>query len=798
MKRMILMSALLAAGAVASPELPQHGVVMEFWDEVKGVPLSTMLEASAKRPPTAVYIRETIDDHNFGADQFGARYSALLVPPATGQYTFYLAADDRAEMLLSTDESAANLKKVCDVQRYMPRHRFVSGRSSGKVRLEQGKKYYLVVNYKEVVNDDHVSLAWEGPGINSKRVIATEYLEPKASPAVLKIWESTAAREQRTNELVAQMLKQPPKRIMPWLNKLPRPDLRLLETELMKVEGAMQGKSDAERQSLLKPYLRAASGVEATPEKPVDNIVGKRLLYLEEAWLQSLSDKQLLKLGPHRLAKSLGDIPPKAKRVKSPVTLSSRGDKWTPELVSTGRYALPGKRVTVEIPAELVGKNLELQVGHHFPPKNNRLVSMPNTSRSFKLNEATTTFVTPHGGLMLLRVPKNVELKNASFTIRGAILAPRFELGKDTDADWEKLKKNPAPWGELVCEHLVLLASREALQEVTNPTALMTWWNENNRDMEDFFAFYPGIPFRMHAGHYAAEGVSYWPLQWGANNMGNQLNLNRLKERNSPLFLHEHGHHCDFWDMELSFWAESTTNWGGYYLKARKGKAFTWKDSHDTHLQRLFNPQDKGMQEIMQDKWYKIASKGTHHWSYPVTSMMIGYADDFGWEAVKATIKRLRNKEDVMYQWPFVKGADADQAKIDRYLIGLSEAAGRDVRPYFAHFKMFPSAGAARLLDELKLPKWDKTHLVQPAVCETRKNKALTIPSSADKLLSFAKDSKITWRASTAAGGSVKTHGNGDAVYTPKHDFTGQDTLTYELSNEYGKTVEKELQIIVK
>ena len=798
MKHVSILSVLLGVAAVATgaPELPKNGVLMEVWDNVKTGQVAELLTTIDKRPANAAYIKGKIDEGPSGADNFGTRFSAWLTAPETGEYTFFLAADDAAELLLSKDESEAGLQKVCSVGRYTPKHHFVPGRAAGTVRLEKGKKYALALHYKDAINDDHVALAWQGPGV-AKDIVARKYLTPRLNEAQRKLWEETTRKTERGKELIKSMAAQPEGELSAWLDKLPRPDLLMLEDALTKVQSKLEGKGPEAFQKGMRRYVKIAAGIKATPETPVRNAVARKLLFMEDAWLKSLSQKQLLRLGAHRLADSLGKVPRGAKPVKRAMKLNSHGDKWREEYLSLGLYAIPGKPFTVTIPPAYVGKKLEVQVGHHFLQKNRPLVSMPNTTYWFKLDKETTQWVSPHGGILLLKVPKEVEMKDTPVGVEGALAAPQFVLGKHTDADWEKRKQAPGPWGELVSEHLILLVPRDVLQTVTKPTEVMTWWNENNRDLEDFYSYYPKVPFRMHSGHYAQEGVSVWPLHWEPKNMAYLLNMEAMREKNSALFLHEHGHHSDFWEMELSFWAESTTNWGGYYMKARPGKAFNWKDSHDRHLRRLFDPNDKGMQEIMQDKWYKIANKGTHHWSYPITSMMIAYAEDFGWECVKGTIKRLRDKDDAMYKWDFVQGADADQAKIDRYLIGLSEAAKRDVRPYFAHFKMFPSAGAAAYLDKLGLTKWDMTYLVQPEKLSTVKNVPLSLACGRNELLSFAKKSSIQWHPVSKMGGRVSMQGKDKAVYTPLDGFTGEDTIRYRVANEFG-FVDKEMRIVVE
>lgn len=798
MKHAFMVSALLAVGAVAlgGPAAPRHGVVMEIWENLKGGRVADMLETANTRPAQAVYIRDRIDEYAFGMDAFGARFTALLTPPATGEYTLYIAADDNAEVLLSTDSTAARLQKVCATPSYMKRHAFVQGPSAGNVTLKKGKKYYLVVNFKDAMYGEHVALAWEGPGIE-KQIIDSKYFTPVLTPEQQQMWEKSAAIENRCKELEKVMRETPKEALAAWLDSLSHDDRNILCVRLQKVVSEVEDMTPEEKQKHLKPYVDIAAGIVATPESPVKNPVAKKLLRLEELWLRSLSDAQLVALGPHRLADSLGRIAPGAQVTTATLALNSAADKWRDEMVSIGYYAAPGKEVKVTIPVGYVDKKLEVQVGHHFPDKDWDFVCMPDTTRWYKLDKETTSFVTPHGGLMLLKVPVGVGMKDTPVTIDGALKAPRFELGRNTDKEWRKLRQAPAPWGELVSEHVILLVRSDALRELKNPTAVMTWWNTNTRDHEDFYAYYPKVAFRMHAGHYAEEGAAWWPLQWAPQNIAYLLNLEAMRKKNSPLFLHEHGHHADFWEMELSRWSESTPNWAGFYMKARKGKHFDWKDTPDQMMRYLFDPKHEGCQGLTRENWYKDSPHGIYGLSMPITAMMTGYAEDFGWKCIKATLKRIRDTKGEMYQWPFVQGADENQAKVDRYLIGLSEAAKRDVRPYFAHFKMIPSAGATEYLDNLKLPRWDLTYWLQPGVTTTKPGVPLAIPCGKETLLSYAGKSRIKWSPTTASGGTVVSKG-GKAVYTPAPGFKGTDVLKYQLSNEYGKTSRKVLKITVK
>ena len=48
-------------------------------------------------------------------DNYGTRMRALVVPPLTGSYTFWIASDDNSTLFLSTDSTPANKRLVASV-----------------------------------------------------------------------------------------------------------------------------------------------------------------------------------------------------------------------------------------------------------------------------------------------------------------------------------------------------------------------------------------------------------------------------------------------------------------------------------------------------------------------------------------------------------------------------------------------------------------------------------------------------------------------------------------------------------
>ncbi|HOQ05751.1 MAG TPA: carbohydrate-binding protein [Anaerohalosphaeraceae bacterium] len=113
------------------------------------------------------------------ADSYGTRIRGYLHPPASGWYTFYIAADSEAQLRLSTDGSPANAALIASVSGGTAPRQWDQSPSqrSAPIFLTAEGKYFIEVLHKEDSGSDHLAVAWEGPGLN-RQVIAGQYLSP--------------------------------------------------------------------------------------------------------------------------------------------------------------------------------------------------------------------------------------------------------------------------------------------------------------------------------------------------------------------------------------------------------------------------------------------------------------------------------------------------------------------------------------------------------------------------------------------------------------------------------------------
>ncbi|MEZ4679074.1 MAG: PA14 domain-containing protein [Caldilineaceae bacterium] len=114
----------------------------------------------------------------FGKD-YGTRIRGFLYPPTTGAYRFWIAADDSAQLWLSTDENSANKRVIASVPEWTHAQQWdrYGSQQSVTIQLQAGQRYYIEVLHKQADQKDNLSVAWQIPG-QERAVIDGAYLSP--------------------------------------------------------------------------------------------------------------------------------------------------------------------------------------------------------------------------------------------------------------------------------------------------------------------------------------------------------------------------------------------------------------------------------------------------------------------------------------------------------------------------------------------------------------------------------------------------------------------------------------------
>jgi hypothetical protein len=122
-------------------------------------------------------------DYTDTAAGFGLQMIGFITPPASGVYTFFLAADDQALVFLSTNSNPANKRLLClepnwaahdewvgpgsGGGRYSPPYSAAAPANVGAATLAAGQMYYVEMLMKEGPGDTggaSLALQWRAPG----------------------------------------------------------------------------------------------------------------------------------------------------------------------------------------------------------------------------------------------------------------------------------------------------------------------------------------------------------------------------------------------------------------------------------------------------------------------------------------------------------------------------------------------------------------------------------------------------------------------------------------------------------
>ena len=188
-KLFLLTSFVLVFGLVANANGQATGqILQEVWENIGGTAVSDLTNNAAYPDnPTWAALLTELKVTDF-ADNYGSRIHGYLYPELSGDYTFWIAADDGCALFLSTDDDPANALRICGHNSWtgiddwdsMPEQK------SEPIALQGGGKYYIAALYKEGGGGDNCSVAWQGPDHPERVVIAGHHLSPAAVPQSLR------------------------------------------------------------------------------------------------------------------------------------------------------------------------------------------------------------------------------------------------------------------------------------------------------------------------------------------------------------------------------------------------------------------------------------------------------------------------------------------------------------------------------------------------------------------------------------------------------------------------------------
>jgi hypothetical protein len=155
-------------------------ILRQYWSDVSGDSVSDLCSSKLyPAKPTGRDLITSMEAPANWADSYGTRIRGFLHPIADGNYTFWIAADDSAELRLSTDIDPNNANLIAYTSDLTDQYEWdkYPEQQSSTVSLSAGQKYYIEVLHKENTGADHVSVSWQGPDF-SQKIIDGLYLSP--------------------------------------------------------------------------------------------------------------------------------------------------------------------------------------------------------------------------------------------------------------------------------------------------------------------------------------------------------------------------------------------------------------------------------------------------------------------------------------------------------------------------------------------------------------------------------------------------------------------------------------------
>ena len=134
------------------------GATLESWVDIEGETIGDLTSGTnyfLSQPNTTERLWTLLEAPNgIFSDNYGRRMKGWLIPPVTGNYTFWVASNNAGELWLSTDDNPANKVLVCKnmLATYSRAWEWFPQQKSLPTTLVKGQAYYFEVRFAEFID----------------------------------------------------------------------------------------------------------------------------------------------------------------------------------------------------------------------------------------------------------------------------------------------------------------------------------------------------------------------------------------------------------------------------------------------------------------------------------------------------------------------------------------------------------------------------------------------------------------------------------------------------------------------
>lgn len=159
----------------------EGSILCRFWRGIEGSSVGD-LTRSEDFPdfPSEIYYMTKFEIPADLDDNYGTMLNGYIVPPESGEYTFWVSSDDDGELWLSDSDKEEGRKLIAKCAPYTTFGNWDAfpTQKSAKIKLEKGKRYYVEALHKEGSGQDFVMAGWQLPSGAMERPIPGNRLVP--------------------------------------------------------------------------------------------------------------------------------------------------------------------------------------------------------------------------------------------------------------------------------------------------------------------------------------------------------------------------------------------------------------------------------------------------------------------------------------------------------------------------------------------------------------------------------------------------------------------------------------------
>uniref|UniRef100_A0A3P9KAV0 Si:ch211-210b2.3 n=1 Tax=Oryzias latipes TaxID=8090 RepID=A0A3P9KAV0_ORYLA len=369
------------------------------------------------------------------------------------------------------------------------------------------------------------------------------------------------------------------------------------------------------------------------------------------------------------------------------------------EWLSTGLYLSPGMKTYISIPAQMVQKGWQIQIGCQTDQLNaEELKRPPRVHEQFAVTSEMMQVWNLWGGLIYLVAPPQADVHGVEVIVQMAVPAPYYKSGVTTAEAWSLLRTAPSPWAELEFDNIILTVPSEAVRTLERPEELAQLWNKIMKAIADLAAKPEKFPRKerfvadvqishgwMHAGY---------PIMGQKSAVNELVNVDHMKTCGLWGPIHELGHNQQrgCWEFPPNT-TECTCNlWSVYVheevLEIDRAKAHP-NMSLENRKSRARNYVTQGRNLNSWEMWVALE-----------TYMQL--QDKFGWDAFKKVFAAYHQ----MSQFP-----GDNPGKMNLYTETFSQTVGMDLTAFFKAWGWPIQAATEQKLSNL--PSWSDHPMTQ-------------------------------------------------------------------------------------